>query len=88
MCPNWRLFIKIISVVRRTHHSHRIAGDDGLHVHDDVVGDVGQDVDHRDDGHGNGDGQGQIPERATVKKRGFDSRLVSGDTVNSLTLSI
>lgn len=44
-----------------THHGHRVAGQHLVGVHDDVIGHVGQYVDDCDEGHGDGNGQGQIP---------------------------
>lgn len=40
----------------RKRHSNGLAGQHSVRVHDDVISDVSQDVDHRDDGHGNGNG--------------------------------
>lgn len=44
-----------------THHRHCFAVEHRVYIHDDVVRDVGQDVDHGDNGHGNSNRQGQIP---------------------------
>jgi len=44
-----------------TNHSHSITSQYGAHVQNCVIRHVGQDVDHRDDGHGDGDRQGQVP---------------------------
>lgn len=44
-----------------THHCHGVTRHDGVHVQNGVVGHVGEDVDDGDKGHGDGDGQGQIP---------------------------
>lgn len=44
-----------------THHSNSFTAEHFVCIHDDVVSYVGQDVDHCDNRHRNGDGQGQIP---------------------------
>ena len=44
-----------------THHSNSVTAEDCVGIHYDVVSYVGQDVDHCDNGHGDSDGQGQVP---------------------------
>lgn len=52
-----------------THHCHSITGEDGAHVQHGVVGHIGQDVNDGDNGHGDSNGQGQVPE--------IDHRIIS-----------
>lgn len=44
-----------------THHGDGLGRDHDLRGDGGEVGQVGQDVNHRDDGHGDHDGQGQVP---------------------------
>lgn len=44
-----------------THHSNSFTVEHLIYIHDNVVSYIGQDVDHCDNGHGNTDGQWQIP---------------------------
>lgn len=44
-----------------THHCYSVARDDGAHVQNSIVGHVGEDVDDGDKGHGNSNGQREIP---------------------------
>ena len=57
-----------------THHSHGVTVQDGRNGQHGVVGNVGQNIDHRDDGQGDGDGQGQVPVGHTNKHRGETER--------------
>lgn len=50
-----------ISLIFDTHHSNSFTAEHSVCIHDNVVSYIGQDVDYRDDGHGNRNGQGQIP---------------------------
>lgn len=56
---------------RRTdaHHSDSLGVDHDLRRDGGEVGQVCQDVDHRDDGHGYDDGQRQVPAGGRVKGR-------------------
>lgn len=45
---------------RETHHSNSVTVEHFVGIHDHVVRYVGQDVDHGNDGHGDGNGQGQV----------------------------
>lgn len=45
-----------------THHCHCITGQYSTDIQHSVVGQVGEDVDDGDNGHGDGDGQRQVPE--------------------------
>lgn len=45
----------------QAHHSYSLAVYDGVEGEDGVVRHVGQDVDDRHDGHGDGDGHRQVP---------------------------
>lgn len=45
-----------------THHCHCITGQYGTDIQNSIVGQVGEDVDDGDNGHRDGDGQGQVPE--------------------------
>lgn len=44
-----------------THHGNRFTGQHLASIHHDVISDVGQNVDDRDNRHGDGNGQRQIP---------------------------
>lgn len=51
-----------------THHSNSFTVEHFVYIHDNVVSYIGQDVDHCDNGHGNRDGQRQIPIKENEKR--------------------
>lgn len=50
-----------------TYHSNGVTVEHFVSIHDNVVRYVGQNVDHRNDGHGDTDGQGQVSAMQNVK---------------------
>lgn len=48
-------------LVKILYHSNSIACQDVPHFEHSVIGHIGQDVDDGDNGHGNANGEGQVP---------------------------
>ncbi|KAB1277457.1 hypothetical protein Cadr_000005738 [Camelus dromedarius] len=55
------------------YHSNSITGQDVPHVEHGIIGHVGQDVDDGDNGHGNANGEGQIPTANRIMGTGVHS---------------
>lgn len=63
-------------LVKILYHSNSFTRQDVLHVEHTVIGHIGQEVDDGDDGHGNANGEGQVPTAKQTKCQSYHYRFI------------